>query len=409
LTAKGLVTKRDELRHATLFARVKQLGAGVSPQELAEAHIAAIRGELGQRNAGVSEYEKRFFKYMTTAPTGAQAESVERELRAVDMLGNVTGISYSGANGGGYLVPPSFTKQFVKGLAQVDPLLDEDVVTLQVSPDYSSRGGSAAQGWDLSTYSAVRVGGTSSDGSAIQQTSQTVPVTSAEVLSGYLYRTSLAATLELIQDADPAEFQDKISQAYAVAMARGIGVDLVTGLGSSQEQPFGILAGAVDSGLHIGTGAEQSGGQPALNVTAEDLTNFYFSLNRIHRANPKCAWVMADEEYQRIRLAVDNMGRPLIHISEDGETLFGKPVYVAPSMPYANGSPRTTGKIVFGNLSQFIVRCSTLSISKATQHGGGAGSVERGEWLYQGRMRADSQVFDPTNGSVPPVIYATTN
>jgi HK97 family phage major capsid protein len=117
---------------------------------------------------------------------------------------------------------------------------------------------------------------------------------------------------------------------------------------------------------------------------------------------------MADEEYQRIRLAVDNTGRPLLNIGDDGERLFGKKVLVAPSMPYAGGSPHVGGKVIFGNLDSFLVRCTNLFISKVTQHGAGAGQIERGEYLIVGRMRADATIVDPTNGAVPPVVYAAT-
>jgi hypothetical protein len=65
-------------------------------------------------------------------------------------------------------------------------------------------------------------------------------------------------------------------------------------------------------------------------------------------------------------------------------------------------------KRLFGDLSQFLVRCTNLSVSVVAQHGGGAGSIERGEFLIIGRMRVDSAVVDATGGSVPPVVYATT-
>ena len=118
---------------------------------------------------------------------------------------------------------------------------------------------------------------------------------------------------------------------------------------------------------------------------------------------------MADETYQQVRLATDNMGRPLLRIGDDGETLFGKRVLVAPSMPYAHGSPLVQGKIAFGDMSAFLVRCTDLRVSVVAQHGAGAGSIERGEYMIIGRMRADSVVVDPTSGSVPPIVYAVTN
>jgi HK97 family phage major capsid protein len=321
------------------------------------------------------------------------------EQRASVLFGRPTSQAYSGGQGA-QTVPLEFSRNFFLGLAQYSPLLNADNVTLEVSDSYALRSVPAAM-WDLSNFAAVRVGG-SGYGDAVQQTAQTVPVLSESFLQGYIYKATLDAALELFQD-DP-KLVERIAAAYAVGFGRGIGTDLSVGSGVG-EIPQGLLTGAVDCGLSIGTGVEMAGGQPSGNVTAEDLLGVYFSLNRIYRASPKCAWVMSDRAYQRVRNSVDNYGRPLLKIAEDGEVLLGKKVLVDPNIPDGYGSsPHVSGSIVFGDLSYFRVLCSQLSISKVAQVGGG---IEAGIFKLIGRQRASSMVCDPTNGANSPIIKAT--
>jgi HK97 family phage major capsid protein len=104
--------------------------------------------------------------------------------------------------------------------------------------------------------------------------------------------------------------------------------------------------------------------------------------------------------YQQVRKAHDSNLRPLINIVGDREVLFGKPIYVSPSVSSTAGTPG----IVFGNLAHYIVRASQPTIERAIQL---PGYVEYGQAAYICRQRIDAKVFDPTAGSVPPIVYAT--
>jgi HK97 family phage major capsid protein len=419
--SRGSRAERQEA--SVLLSRIANLrDAGLSTLEIEQRYATAksdqLARELGRRGVTVTTADERryasaFARYLRTHPKRGDQLAAETELRtAYDMLGRPISQTVTGPSG--YFVPVEMSAKFFKGLAQVDPLLDPAVVNFEREEGYTFHGKTFA-GWDLSTYAAVRVNSLTSpvsanDGQAIQVAAQVVPASDVTFSSGYIYKTTLAASIELFQDAGEGELLAKIAQAFSIGFARAIGKDLVLGTGS--DQPSGLLLGAVDSGLTVGTGNEQVGNQGvsasgAANVTAMDLTRLYFALNRIRRASPLCAWVMADETYQAIRLATDNAGRPLIHVSEDGEMLFGKRVLIAPSVPYAHGSPVVGGKIVFGDLSAFLVRATDLSVSVTAQSGAGVGSVERGEYSIIGRMRADSAVIDPTNGAVPPIVFAT--
>lgn len=139
-------------------------------------------------------------------------------------------------------------------------------------------------------------------------------------------------------------------------------------------------------------------------VTNDDIANVHFSMNRVYRNSPKCAWVMSDESYQRIQQAIDNAGRPLINAVGDQELLYGKKILIAPDFPSSGGSPYVaSGKIVFGDLDYFWVKASQMVVAKSLEV---TSTIEQGQYAVIGRMRVNSTLFDPTGGTVPPIVYA---
>jgi HK97 family phage major capsid protein len=410
--ASGTASQREQAK--ALLSRIATLrSTGFSSLEMqaryADVKTEALRKESGftpkaEKNFRLTTDESRkltplFEEYLRQSPSTYSADMYER--RATVMLGRPISQTYSGTDGG-QLVPLDFSENFFLGLAQTDPLLDENNVTLEKSDSYALPSSVAAE-WDLSTIAAVKPGGTGNYGDAIQQTGQTVPATQASLLDPTIYKFTLEAALELVQD-DP-KLLDRIAKAMSIGFARGIGADLVNGSGNGFV-PQGILTGAVDSGITIGTGLGSGFTASTGNVTNEDLLNVYFSLNRVYRNSPKCAWVMNDSTYQRIRASKDNAERPLISVVDDEERLLGKKILISPSMPGSGtSSPFVAGSIVFGDLSYYRVRLSQLAISKTLEVGNGA---ENGIFWYIGRQRAAAQVIDPTNGTTPPIIYAAT-
>jgi HK97 family phage major capsid protein len=303
------------------------------------------------------------------------------EARDTDMLAGTQAIAATQGPSGGYLVPIEFENEVIYGMAQTDPLLDEDVVTLLTDTNIRLRP-IQLPGWDLSQFAAVRIG----EGN--QQNPQTVPTVGRETLNGYTYKATLDATFELEDDAADLLI-GQIEKAFSTAMARGIGVDLVLGTGSSQ--PQGLLTCASPSGITTGASGKYE---------LTDFTSIYESVDRAYRQSPKCAWVMDDTTYLAVRQATDNSGRPLLNVLKDKELLLGKPVLISPSMP----SGSSAKAIVFGDLSHMVVRVSQLRIARAIQ---ALGYVDKGKALYTGIMRADAVVFDPSNGVKPPIVYAT--
>lgn len=365
------------------------------------ARIAVIR-ETGESYAEVrSKYTAELLEQLSQQ-TGLkpQTESVEmrafrkymngREAEMRDFLAGTQSISYTQGASGGYLIPQELQPVVVEALAQTSPLLDEKNVSMSKSGSFQLRPYTVA-GYDLTGISAVKVG------EGVQQTPQatTFPTVSGKILNGYTYRCSLAASLEFEEDS----FFDTmrlLGRAYGVAMARGIGADLVNGNGGA---PSGLLTGAANSNVTTGSAGV---------IVDADIESVYFSVDRVYRQSPKCAWVMNDAVYEMVRKAKDSNNRPLINVIGDVELLHGKPILIEPNMPSTAGSKG----IVFGDLSHFYVRLSGLWIQRVLQVAGGSGSVNYGEASYIGRQKADSVVFDPGTASSPvtstaPIVYAT--
>lgn len=296
-------------------------------------------------------------------------------------------IAYTTGAEGGFFVPNEFGTEVVHGMAQFDPLLNPDVVSLITSDSFDLRP-FTIPGWDLSTFSAVKVA------EGTQQSPQTFPTVSGKILNGYKYKASLDASMELEEDAF-APMIDLMSDAFSVGFARGIGADLVVGDGTTA--PQGVINGA---GASVYTTAAT--GVLALN----DFENVYFKVNRFYRASKKCAWLMNDAAYQMARKATDTVGNPLLKLLDDKETIMGKPVLVSPSLPAYNGSlgSQLAGSFcVFGDLSKLYVRVSKMVIKRQWQL---PGFVDKGKALYTGIMRADAKLLDPTGGVVPPIVAA---
>jgi HK97 family phage major capsid protein len=304
------------------------------------------------------------------------------EMRSDLKAGQLSGGYTEGAQGG-YFVPSEIFREVVYGIAQFDPLLDENVVTL-IPSDTPSLKPISVPGWDLSEIAAELI----SEGA--QRTPFTVPDLDHAMLNGYTFRTVLDATFELEEDA----FEPLINQlqrAYSIAFARGIGQYLLVGSGSNE--PTGVLTAAANSNVTISSA----------QIGYSDIENIYFSIDLAYRSSDKCAWLMSDKMYQQVRKATDSNGRPLISIVDDKESLMGRPVLISPSMPTPNPSV-SRQLIVFGDFSHYIVRLSQLRLRRSIQ---APGYVDAGKALYSGFMRCDANLLDPTGGSNPPIVFVS--
>lgn len=339
------------------------------------ARIASLRDESGFRRSSprlrFTPQMRAFRDYMTSG-------TVEKETR--DMLEGSQGLqTWTAGSQGGYLVPQEFYEELLNAMAQYDPLLGEDDVRLVRSKSVAMHPQQLA-GWDLSQAESSQVG------EGVQENTLTPqPTVAGKVMNAWMHRASLKASFEFEEDAFMDAMQLTI-QAYGIAFARGMGIQLATGTGSGQ--PQGIQTGAVNSGVTT---------EAAGALSLDDFDAIYFSLNRAYRASPKCRWVMNDSTYALARKALTAGGYPLFGPGEDTEMIFGKKVLISPTMPSTAGSKG----IIFGDLGHFVVRLGPLLVQRSLFR------ADYGQATYHGRMRVDSTVFDPSAGAAPPVVYAT--
>jgi HK97 family phage major capsid protein len=314
--------------------------------------------------------------------TEARAKQLE-EFRTYLRTGGVEKRTYSPLDTtgiGGFLLPAEFQDELFQGIGLIEPLFSEENCRF-----IRTQTGRAlkAPGIDLSAMTASIVAQNTDVPPA------TNPVFSSKTFGAFTYKTSpVAVSFELSQDSFD-DVSEIISEAYQVAFANGIGADLISGNGTTA--PQGLLTAATDSTIVTALPTA---------ITADEIANIYFKLPRIHRLNPKTAWVMSDSNYQLIRKAKDSSGRPLLNFDDGSETLMGKKVLVSPSM---SGGPLS--KFVLANLSQYVVRVATDSVRVqiANQL---PGYAEQGISLLYSFMRVDAKLIAPA-ASVTPAIFAT--
>ena len=280
----------------------------------------------------------------------------------------------------GQVVPASFYRTLLIAVSQYTELMNPDNVSLIESDKALPL---TLPEIDLSTISSAIVA------QGVDAPPVANPTISGMTLKGFSYRTNpIASTFELEQDSFES-ITDILTKAFSVALARGIGADLVNGVGVTA--PQGLLTAAANSGVTSTVSGVWS---------APDLAAVYAALNRAYRVSPKCAWVMHDTTYQQILALKDSSGRPLLDIREDQEKLFGKKVIISPDMPVGANAK----SIVFGDLSQFHVRVARNGVM-VRRNVEAPLYAEQGASLYTAYLKCDSALN--TVGGTKAAVYAT--
>jgi HK97 family phage major capsid protein len=375
----------DRMQASILVQRIASIRqSGISSDEMRSKYTGALIEDLhgGNPEAIERRYEKAFVSYLK-GDDGNQLRG---------FLAGAQSITYTQPTSGGYLVPALMQASIFEALSQICPLFSADVVSLDQGATFASQP-KQLSGWDLTAITSTQIG----EGQT--QAPSATPVVRGKTINGYTQRVTLAASLEAEQEI--IGINDKFARAFAVGWGRGAGNLITVGLGSGSAQPQGIYTGAASSGLTLG-GQLPSGGR----ITAAEINAVYFSINRIYRSSPKCAWLVPDSVHKALRNSTDDSGRPLLSMHDDDEVLLGKKIYITPDLPDVGGSPLANGALIFGDLSHFIVRTSAPWIQRTVESAGTIGSILNGECLFHGRIRVDSYLFDPSAGANPPVVSA---
>lgn len=381
LLAQEHVSKEQRKRCDVLMSKIASIrDMGMSTDQAHRALAAEFGKEIEQRDENAQAHEDLFRRYL-------RGEDIDSERRAAPFVAGTQTISYSAGQNGGFLVPQKFYEAAAEGMALTDPLLDENIVTVISEPDFQLRP-ITIPGWDLSHVAAVKVAETGT------YTAVDALNVNGFLLNKYTYRAAFDASLEF--DVDAKAYGDPytaLGRACGIAMARGIGQDLVNGNGTSA--PQGVLTAATDSGVTTANSGK---------LVLGDFTNVFYSVNKVYRNSPKAAWVVSDGVMKMISNATDNNGRPLFPVEDGVVRILGKPVYVAPSLPAYNPSLGTQAPgsfAVFGDLSHYYVHASNILFRRLLQV---PGLIENGKVRYLALQMVDAVLNDPTDGALPPIV-----
>lgn len=385
------IGRSEQKRADLLLSRMSSIrSTGVSLDELIRTVATAQARSLGVSAPTFSTRtpEARLYQRWLAG------KATDAELRATTLVTkaeSTPGISYSVGDNLGFVVPMQYASDIVEGMKLTDPLLDDAVVTVVRENDYSL-GPLQIPGWDLSSVKAVKVG------ENVQETAATIPTLNQPLLNKFGYRTAFDMSIEFEEDAVTAYGVDTVSalsRAQGIAIARGVGADLVNGDGSTA--PQGIVTGATDSGITTTTTG---------SIVHDDLSNVFYSVNRIYRNSPKCGWLVSDAVEKLVRNAKDSNNRPLFPTSDGVLQVFGKPVYVCPSLPLYNASLGTQAAgsfCIFGDLSHYVVHASAVLQRRFTQS---PGLIEFGKVRFHSLILVDAVLNDPTSGASAPIVSA---
>jgi HK97 family phage major capsid protein len=281
-------------------------------------------------------------------------------------------------------VPSEFHDQLIAMLRKMDPLFDQNIVTI-VNSDHG--GPIQFPQIDDTQVTAVIVG----EG---QQTNETdVPAGNLTLPQAPTWRSKLVkASVELVQDSG-YPLEDVLTYSFALRLARGIGSAYVTQLLSAATKAL-IAAGAAPN-----DGGAETGGT---SLGSQDLTTLLNSVDEAYLMSPKCRWLMNAATRRTIFNVLDRYGRPVFPLERNaaGETmLLGYPIAISPSMPSLglNNIP-----VMFGDLGRFFVRvaknASRLRIHQEQ-------FAMYGQVGYEMFMRTNALLAIATSASDSPVKY----
>jgi HK97 family phage major capsid protein len=394
ILSSSTVTRADQKRADLIISKMSSIrSTGVSGDELRRTLATEMGNKLGlptpryRTDAGRTSEMRAYAKWLH----GASEESITRELRASTFVTGASAIGYSIGDNLGFVVPMQYNRSIVEGMKLYDPLFDEEIVTVVQEDNFSLRP-LQIPGWDLSSVAAVKIGETE------QESAGTIPTLNQPLLNKFTYRTAFDMSREFEEDAVTGYGADPIaalSRAQGIAIARGVGADLVNGDGTTG--PQGIVTGSVDSNyVTAATGS----------LTHDDFSAVFFSVNKVHRDSPKAAWLVSDAVLKQIVNSKDGNQRPLFHTAGDVITILGKPVHVCPSLPNYNASLGTQAPgsfCVFGNLEHYVVHASAVLQRRFTQS---PGLIEYGKVRFHSLVMVDAVVNNPETSGVGPIVSA---
>ena len=402
LAEKPNWSKSDKARNSNLIALRSALNGGAKLRDLRQSEVNDYERENGMRVTDFSQADEKHAEARGWKHFIMTGEIETRDQTVGDNAG--TGPQFFSGNAGSF-VPRSFMQGVKAAMKWYDPMFDPDVITYVETPT-----GSPLQAAFMSDVQAVAQSVTAENS---DQSSNELDIASVgEVdINAYSYRVPIwRLSIEALQDLERLTTALDLFKVFSAdRVARGVGKDLLIGNGVGK--PLGLVTslqllsnaqGAVASGDSESTGGAQTG---ANSIGSTDLENLYASVDPAYRVQPKCAWLMNDGTRQAISSIIDKYGNRLNLIERvDGKDfLFGKPLYVSPSMPSISAASIS---VLFGDLSFWCTR-HAVSGDRVQVIREAPGLAERGEVGLRTWSRYDGALlFGSSNSSAtPPIKY----
>jgi HK97 family phage major capsid protein len=374
LLPKTPFTKEDSSR----CERLMQLADTLSPgaMELRKLRLAEVVAEQAVNDPsqatryrqidGVRQLSQLEQDFNLALRSGKDAVDPERRALAVGTGGQ-----------GGYLVPQAFSDGLWATLKAYDPLFNADVVNLVETGTGSSF--PIPINDDASGVAAVVAE------NALNTEADPGTFAVGNVQSALTWRAPMVrVSREMVQDSHfpLAEF---LATAFAIRFARGIGASLITN-----------LIGGSTQGVACGTGH-------TTDIPYDSMVDLVGSIDPAYLASPKAAFLMRFATLVALfKLKASTAGSVMLDIDYDPTSgrfmLWGKPIYLCPSVPALAASAKT---ILFGDLSRFVVHSVRDSVAVKPFF---ERYAEYGQVGYSASMRVNASLIS-VPGADSPVKY----
>jgi HK97 family phage major capsid protein len=342
--------KEIEAEHDSAMVDYDRLGEQIArAQKLSDAEARAekdtkdrrpigeddeTRGDDGDKKPDVNKTFKRLIQF------GMEGLNLEERKVAAQFSTSLTpemrAQSTTGA-AGGFTIPQGFSGEIDKAMLAWGPMYDP-AITRVLTTDSGN-----LLPWPTMDDTA-QVGALLAENSAISAQD----ITFGNVnMNAYVYTSKLVlVSMQLLMDSAFNMESEILNPAFGERLGRIANAQLTTGTGTSQ--PNGVMTA---SSLGTTTAAVAA-------VTADEIINFYHSVDPAYRASPNARMMFNDSTLLAVRKLKDAQNRYLIDgLKDSGATLNLAGISVPYSINQAVASMATGNRFMaFGDFSKYVVR-----------------------------------------------------
>jgi HK97 family phage major capsid protein len=351
LSRKSNRTRQDVQREAALMGAMAAIKAGASLRDIqidqANTHLRKA-GMPTIKRSGLTlqqQYQARAWQYLVK-----EHRTDSGMTEGAPMIAQIG--TYSGL---GFFVPTDFYPSLYSAMAAHDVLFNENDCT--VIKTENGRAMPVPLLGDIENVASV----VSEAGS---RSIVSISDPGHATLGVYTYdSTRWAVSMEAVQDLDSALSISNLARSvFASRLARGIGVNLLTGDGINK--PLGLLNALSNIGVTpvsaIGSAGNTGGSETATNsVGSADFASLVADVDSAYLDSPKVAFIMNRKTLGYVNALTDKMGHPVNIVTYvDGKPfILGYPVKISPSMPNIGASETP---VIFGDFQYWATRLVTM-------------------------------------------------